>query len=133
MRRRPARDGASLFELVLVILLVGTGMVPVLAAFRDAAARAPLSELQTRAALLAAERMEEVLRDRAEPSRGWDWIAAANYPAESPVAGFAGFTRAVAVSDTTRDGVPLRRVTVSVSHALVPTVRLQTWFAEGAS
>ena len=130
MSGRVGRAGASLFELVLVILLIGTGMVPVVAAYRDAALRAPLAELQTRAALLAVEKMEEILRDRSEPGRGYAYVTAGSYPLESPPAGFPGFTRSVAVADTTLEGVAVRRVAVSVANALVPTVTLRTWFVE---
>jgi len=127
--RRADRAGASLLELVMVILLIGVGMVPVLAVFREAASRSPVSEMQTRAALLAAEQLEAILRDRADAARGYAWITAANYPAEGAIAGFPGFTRTTTVSaDTTIGGVSVRRVSVSVSHALVPAVVLRTWF-----
>jgi len=105
-------------------------MVPVLAAYRDAALRSPLSELQTRASLLATEKMEEILRDRVEPGRGYAWITTANYPAESPVAGFPGFTRSVAVANATVGGVAVRQVTVTVANAGIAPVTLDTWFTE---
>ena len=129
MAARPDRRGVSLFELVMVILIVGVGVVPVLAAFRDAAQKSPISEQQTCAALLAVERMEQVMRDRAEPARGYAWIAQANYPAESPVSGFAGFARTTTVEpDTTIDAVTVRRVKVAVANAGAPPVVLRTWF-----
>lgn len=117
----------------MVILLVGIGIVPILAVFREAARQSPLSEIQTRAGLLAAERMEELARDRLDPARGYAWIAAANYPAEAAIAGFPGFTRTTTIEpDTTIDGAPIRRVRVTAAGAGAPAVTLRTWFAEVA-
>jgi hypothetical protein len=122
-----------MFELVLVILLVGVGIVPILAMFREAARQSPVSELQTRAALLAAERMEELVRDRLDPGRGYDWIVAANYPVDGAIAGFPGFTRTTTIEpDTTISGAPIRRVRVTVANAGAAAVDLRTWFAEVA-
>jgi len=117
----------------MVIVLVGVGIVPILAVFGEAARRAPLSELQTRAGLLAAERMEELVRDRMDPARGYAWIIAANYPVDAAIAGFPGFTRTTTIeADTTVSGAPIRRVRVTVANAGAPAVTLRTWFAEVA-
>jgi Tfp pilus assembly protein PilV len=127
------RGGTSLFELVMVIVLLGVGMVPLLATFREAAMASPRSEMQTRATFLAGERLEELLCDRRSPARGFAHIAAANYPAESDLPGFPGFTRTTTVGpDAVVDGVTVRPVTVAVSHAACETVTLATWFVEEA-
>lgn len=131
MSRFRDRRGASLFELVMVILIIGAGVVPILGAYREAARQGPRGELQTRAAFLAAEKMEEILADRHSPSRGFAWLLPASYPAETAIAGFPGFRRDTAVGpDVAVDGVTVRPVTVSVSHALAATVTVTTWFAE---
>jgi Tfp pilus assembly protein PilV len=132
-RQRAGREGTSLFELVLVIVLIGVGIVPILATFREAAQRSPLSELQTRAAFLAAERMEEIIADRLSAARGYTWITAANYPVETSIAGFPGFTRTTTIGvDQVVDGVTVRPVAVAVANAAIPAVTLDTWFVEAA-
>jgi len=132
-RRPRGRDGTSLFELMLVIVLIGVGIVPILATFREAGQRGPQSELLTRAGFLASEKLEEIVADRLAASRGYAWLTAAHYPAESSIAGFPGFRRTTTVGpDATVDGVVVRPVRVTVSNATTGDVSLDTWFVETA-
>lgn len=125
------RRGTTLFELVLVIVLLGIGMVPLLGTFREAAMASPRSEMQTRAAFLAGEKLEEIYGDRHSPARGYAYLTAGHYLAEVAIAGFPGFQRTTTIGpDTIVDGLTVRQVTVAVSHAECATVTLTTWFAE---
>ena len=80
-------------------------------------------------AQLAQAKMEEIAADKSSPSRGFSYLMAANYPAESPVAAFPGYSRTVSFApDSVYDGVTFRTVSVTVAHANVPAVTLTTWF-----
>src|SRR5439155_927223 len=83
----------------------------------------------TIAAQLAQAKMEELAADRNSPTRGFSYLVAANYPAESPVPAFPGYSRSVAfASDSTYDGVTFRTVGVTVVCPNIPPVTLTTWF-----
>ena len=67
--------------------------------------------------------MEEIAADKSSPSRGFTYLVAANYPAESPVQGFTGYARSVAFAPIPiYDGVTFRTVNVTVTFASVPAV-----------
>jgi Tfp pilus assembly protein PilV len=113
------RGGFTLIEAVIVIVLLGVGIPPVMMAIRDATQRRVDAVMQTRARWLAAERLEDILADRHSSTRGWSWITTGNYPAESSVTGYPGFTRSVSIVETGASlsgaGTGYRTVTVTVS------------------
>ena len=100
--RRPfsRRRALTLVEAVGAIVLVSVAVPPMLWALRDAQTARAAPVLAARARWLAAERLEDVLADRASPARGYAYVAAANYPPEASVAGFPGFSRSVSVTTT---------------------------------
>lgn len=143
-RRKAARIGArararhgntagfTLFELVLVIVLLGTATLPLVTQFVETGRHAADGQSAASAVLLARERLEEAAADRDAPGRGYAWITTANYPAESPVAGFPGYTRTTAVSgDSTYDSVTYKVVTVTVIPPTGPAVTAATWVVSG--
>ena len=72
-----------------------------------------------RARWLAAEKLEDVIADRHSTTRGYSFLSNSNYPAESPITGFAGFSRSVSVSETgvslTGAGTGYKTVSVTVT------------------
>lgn len=122
MSRAPHRPGAfSLIEAIIAIVILSVAVPAMFWAVRDAAERRAEPVMLNRARWLAAEKIEDVLADRANPSRGYAYVVAANYPAESPVAGFAGFARQVTVAERGPDlvgaGTGYKVVTVRVDYA----------------
>ena len=75
--------------------------------------------LVSRARWLATEKLEDIIADRHSTTRGYAYLLAGNYAAESSISGFPGFSRAVAFSETASDlsspGSGYKRVTVTVS------------------
>ncbi|MCA9300282.1 MAG: hypothetical protein KDA28_14520, partial [Phycisphaerales bacterium] len=100
----------------IVILSVATpAMLAALAsAHRDRVS--PVMASQAR--WLAMEKLEDILADRSSPARGWDFVDGANYAAEASIPGFAGYTREVAIAETTADlvtaGTGYKTVVVTV-------------------
>jgi prepilin-type N-terminal cleavage/methylation domain-containing protein len=120
--------GFTLIELVMVIVIGCVAMFPLLSMFANATANSVQPELATKAVFLAQERIETVLADYRYVGRGYNYIIAANYPAEASIPGFPGFSAAVSVSaEGLYDGVTYREVTVTVSNPAIPAVSLTTW------
>ncbi|MHC4447816.1 MAG: hypothetical protein ACYSXF_08565, partial [Planctomycetota bacterium] len=68
-------------------------------AVREAQIQRANPMLVSTARWLAIEKLEDIVADRHSPSRGFAYVkVGGNYPAETPVAGFAGFDRSVTVS-----------------------------------
>jgi len=83
------------------------------------------SMIISRASLLAQARMEAILADKRDTSKGYDWITApGSYPTETLT---NGYTRRVTVTTNTRNGVDYALVKVSVEHADIQDVELTTW------
>lgn len=128
MSGRHAEAGFSLIELVLVILVLGLALLPLLTQMVQTNVSSVDGQAASTAAFLSRERIEQVLADRNAPAIGFAAITNGRYPAESPVNGFPGFTRATSVSaDSSYGGLTFRAVTVTVSSARIPPVALTTW------
>jgi hypothetical protein len=87
-------------EAIAAMVILSVAVPPMLWAIRDARQQQVGPVLVSRARCLAAEKIEEVIADRHSTTRGFAWIQSARYPAESPVAGFAGFARSVSIAET---------------------------------
>ena len=137
--------GFSLIELVVVIVILGIASVGLMTVFSTGTKRSADPLLENQALQLAQEKLDVIVGDRMNPARGFTYfknnLASTIYPAESPVAGFPGFSRAVttfcvnAAALNTSAGTPPAcasdyiHVTVTVSQAVVGSVTLETLVA----
>jgi Tfp pilus assembly protein PilV len=127
MRRGDA--GFTLVEVVLIIVIAAVAVLPLAMLFANTSIRSGDARNAMVAAQLAQAKMEELAADKNSPSRGFAYLIAANYPAESPVAIFPGYSRSVAFApDSSYDGVTFRTATVTVTCANIPPVAMTTWF-----
>jgi len=117
--RHATRQAFTLMETIAALVIMAIAVPPMLYAVRQAHAQRVNPVLASKARWLATEKLEDVIADRHSAARGYDYLVAGNYAAEGPVAGFAGFSRTVAFSETLADlvtpGDGYKRVTVSVS------------------
>jgi Tfp pilus assembly protein PilV len=121
--------GFTLPEVVLILVIAAIAVLPLGMLFANSSIRSGEARNATVMAQLAQAKMEEIAADKASPSRGFTYLVAANYPAESPVAAFTGYSRSVAFApDSVYDGVTFRTVSVTVTFTTVPPVTLTTWF-----
>ncbi|MBX3406405.1 MAG: type II secretion system protein [Phycisphaeraceae bacterium] len=111
----------SLIEAIIAIVILSVAIPAMFWAVRDAAERRVEPVMLNRARWLAAEKIEDVLADRANSGRGYGYVVAENYPEESPVAGFAGFSRQVTIVERGPDlvgpGTGYKVVTVRVNYS----------------
>ena len=128
-RARTADAGFTLVEIVLIIVIAGIAILPLSMLFANASIHSSDARNATLAAQLAQAKMEELTADKNSPARGFSYLVTGNYPAESPVAAFPGYSRSVSFSaDSTYDGVTFRTVNVTVTCANIPAVTVTTWF-----
>ena len=122
-------DGFTLIEVVLVIVVAAVALLPLSMLFANSSIRSGDAQNASVAVQLAEARMEEITADKNSPARGFAYLVPANYPPESPVAAFPGYSRSVAIApDSTYDGVTFRTVNVTVTSPSIPPVTVTTWF-----
>ena len=117
--RAQRRRGVTLIEAVAAVVIMAIAIPPMLWAIRSAhIRRAQLVQAAT-ARWLAEEKIEDLIADRYSTTRGFDYLIAGNYSAETPVTGFPAFSRTVGFRETQADlltpGIGYLNVTVTVS------------------
>lgn len=117
--RRARHGGFTLIESIMAVVVISVMVPPTLVLIRDAQVRRASPILASRARWLATEKLEDIIADRHSTTRGWTYIGNASYPSESPVNGFANFSRTVTVTETGADlatsGTGYKRVTVTIT------------------
>lgn len=117
-RRR--RRAFTLIEAIVAIVVLTVAVPPMLWSLRDAHARRVDPVLASRARFLCMERLDEIMADRHSLTRGYTYIAGANYPAEPSLSGFPGCARSVQISETganlSTSGTGYKTVTVTVAY-----------------
>lgn len=118
MKRRSEHPGFTLTESVIAIVILSVAVPSMLWAVRQEHKSRVTPVMASKARWLATEKLEDLIADRHSTTRGYSYLTTGNYPSESPVSGFAGFTRSVALSETTADlvtaGTGYMKVTVTV-------------------
>lgn len=116
---RRARRSFTLIETIALIVVLSVALPPSLFALREAALDRVGPVQASRARWLATAQLEDVIADRHSDTRGYDFLNSSNYPAESSVIGYPGFSRVVAFTETKADlvtpGQGCMIVTVTVS------------------
>lgn len=124
-----AAAGFTLIEVVILIMVAGIAILPLAMLFATTSIRSSDARSASVAAQLAQAKLEEITADRNASTRGFSYVVAGNYPAETPIPAFTAFQRSVSVaSDSTYDSVTFRTVSVTVTTSGVPPVTLSTWF-----
>jgi prepilin-type N-terminal cleavage/methylation domain-containing protein len=115
----PVRRGLTLIESIAAMVVMAIALPPMLFSMRQAQLQRVNPMMASKARWLAQEKLEDVIADRHSTTRGYGYLLASNYPAESPVSGAAGFTRTVTLAekaaDLTTAGTGYMKVTVTVS------------------
>lgn len=127
------KQGFTLVEAVLTLILITGGVLGVLHLFNTNVDAANKMELTLRATYLAQERVEQIVQDK--EYKGYNFIVSANYPASEDLTaqGFNGYTRTVNILEVNptnltnqQNGSGYKRVTVAVQVAGGDTVTLTT-------
>jgi prepilin-type N-terminal cleavage/methylation domain-containing protein len=116
-----SRRGFTLIEAIIAVVVMAIAIPPMFWAFRDSNVRRVDPINVSRARWLAEEKLEDILADARSTTRGYTYVIDANYPAEAPVAGFTGFYRSVAITQSgvglvAGSGTGFKTATVSVVY-----------------
>ncbi len=108
----------TLIEMIAAMVVLAVAIPPMLFALRQATIDRIDPVRFSQARWLATERLEDVLADWRSATRGYDYIAQANYRDESPVPDHPAFSRSVRITETGPDlrtaGAGCKTVTVAV-------------------
>lgn len=101
--RSTLRRSTTIIETVAAIVILSVALPTLISTYADASRQSIKPYQQSIASMLAIERMEEIIARRYRGTDGYDAVNTTNFPAESPVSGFAGFDRSVTVSYVNAD------------------------------
>jgi hypothetical protein len=115
------RSGITIVEAIAAVVVMAVAVPPMTWAVRQAHGQRANAVLASRARWLACEQLEDVIADRHSSTRGYAYLDAANYPAETPVAGQQAFSRTVTVQETGASlagtGTGYKKVVCTVSYS----------------
>jgi prepilin-type N-terminal cleavage/methylation domain-containing protein len=118
-RSQLRRRGFTLIEAAAAIVILSIAIPPMLWSVRQSHIQRVNPMMASKARWLATEKLEDIIADRHSSTRGYTYLINGNYPAETPVSGFTGFSRSVAFTETTANlvsaGTGYKRATVTVS------------------
>jgi prepilin-type N-terminal cleavage/methylation domain-containing protein len=118
-RKRRARNGFTLVETIIAIVVLATAIPPMLWAIREAQAQRVNPMMASKARWLAQSKLEDIIADRHASTREWAYVVNANYATENNITDFPGFTRSVNIVERnytlTAAGTGYKVVTVTVS------------------
>lgn len=116
-----ARRAFTLVEAIAAIVILAVAAPAMLWALAGSNRAMIDPVLADQARWLAIEKIEDVIADRASLTRGYTYLTGANYPAESAVSGFPGFSRSVSIVETgpslSGAGTGYKTVAVNVGFA----------------
>jgi len=120
--------GFTLVEVVVVIVVLAIAIPALVQLSAFILEKGDKSAVISRATLLAQEKIEEILADKRDGTKGYDWIiTSGSYITETLP---NGYTRRVTVTLNTRNGVDYAVVEVTVEHDDIQDIKLATWLTD---
>jgi Tfp pilus assembly protein PilV len=118
-RRAAPATGFTLIEAIMSIVILSISVPAMIYAVRNAHTQRVNPMMASTARWLASEKLEDIIADAHSSTRGYTYVLASNYPAESPVTSFTGYSRSVSVTETGADlaspGTGYKKVVVTVT------------------
>lgn len=116
------RRGMSLIEVVLSIVILGLTVPAMVLQLHSAIAAQTAARVQGNLVMLADARINEVLADRRDPTRGYGYITAGSYPDEDAPAALERYTRQTEVREvdptdlsSPQSGSGIKRIRITVT------------------
>ena len=135
-RAKKNQDGFTLIEIIITLVVLSIAVVGVMSVFTTAITGSANPVVLNRALALAQEKMDTIIGDSMNASRGFAYIIPGNYPSDIPVTGFNRSVTIFCVDSgalNTDNGVApgasgcasgYTHVTVTVAHAAIGSVSL---------
>lgn len=126
--RPGAQRGFTLIELVMTLMLLAIGVPALITLGNQCLQNLHQGAYNTTATALCQEKLERILNDVDNSSRGTAYVVSGNYPAEASIAGFSGYSRSVTIDpDSTFNSITFRNVKVTTTAPDGTTISLSTW------
>jgi type II secretory pathway pseudopilin PulG len=124
---RRCQRGYTVIEVIVTILFVGLALPSIILLFTQSMSGSAEFHTDARALRMAEQKIEQILADRLSPTRGYNWVTApGRYPSESLGDGFTR-TTTITTAGKVLNGVAYAEVVITVSHALITPVQIETW------
>ena len=127
----------SLIEVVFAIVILGLAVPPLLLQISAGVQAQETALVQNNLCQLAAERMNEIFADHADPTRGYGAILAAAYPDEVAPSGVPGYSRHTEIREvsttnylTPQAGTGLKRFKITVSGPRGQTLVIESFVSD---
>ena len=122
-------QGFTLIEVIMIIVVFAIAvptLMTVLSATLDSSNK---SVVISQAATYAQEKIEEIIGDKRNPSKGFDWVTTTGrYSSDVPA---VGFSRSIIItSGNVQNGVSYAYVQVKITHSEISDIKLETWLTD---
>lgn len=120
-------DGFTLIEVILIIIVFAIAIPPLVNLLSTTLEKSDNSAIMSRAVLYAQEKMEQIIADKRNPARGYDWVTApGTYLSDVPSAGYA---RSVTITTAGNmyNGVAYAFLQVTLTHNNISDIKITTW------
>ena len=122
-------QGFTLIEVIMVIVVFAIAVPTLMTVLSSTLDSSNKSAVISQAATYAQERIEEIIGDRRNSSKGFDWVTTpGRYSSEVPA---VGFLRSVIItSGNVQNGISYAYVQVKVTHSEISDIKLETWLTD---
>lgn len=124
---RPVTQGGfTLVEIILLVVLIAVAIPPILRLFGISILGSVGAEARTKAIFYAQEKLEQIINEKSVAGGFATVVTPNRYPPDSPEEGYQRFVT-IDTTGMVYNGVRFARVVVTVRHAGIPDVSLETW------
>ena len=123
-------QGFTLIEIIMIIVIFAIAVPTLMTILSSTLDSSNKSTVISRAATHAQDKMEEIVGDKKNPSKGFDWVTTpGRYPSDVPA---TGFSRSVIITTgNVQNGVSYALVQVKVAHSEISAgIKLETWLTD---
>ena len=122
-------QGFTLIEIIMIIVIFAIAVPTLMTILSSTLDSSNKSTDISRAATHAQDKMEEIIGDKKNPSKGVDWVTTTGrYSSDVPA---AGFSRSIIITTgNVQNGVSYAYVQVKVTHSEISDIKLETWLTD---
>ncbi|MCH7678013.1 type II secretion system protein [candidate division KSB1 bacterium] len=122
-------QGFTLIEVIMVIVVFAIAVPTLMTVLSSTLDSSNKSVVISQAATYAQEKIEEIIGDKRNPSKGFDWVTTTGrYSSDVPA---VGFSRSIIItSGNVQNGVSYAYVQVKITHSEISDIKLETWLTD---
>ncbi len=122
-------QGFTLIEVIMIIVVFAIAVPTLMTVLSSTLDSSNKSVVISQAATYAQEKIEEIIGDKRNPSKGFDWVTTTGrYSSDVPA---VGFSRSIIItSGNVQNGVSYAYVQVKITHSEISDIKLETWLTD---